>query len=457
VDLQAQRRPRAGVRTSRTWHPSVACSLRLEDVRDYSTAVSRMRRLLDLDADPAAVAAVLEGDPFLGPTVAAAPGRRLPGTVAPFELAVRAVIGQQVSLASARRCGERVVARFGRPVPLPSLGPGADGGGPDFRLFAQPEDLARVDPADLPMPARRAATVVTLARAVASGHLVLDPGADRDEAERRLLELPGVGPWTAAYIRMRALGDPDVFLPGDLVLRRALAATGGHPLDATGWKPWRSYAVAHLWAASVASTGTGEGRSPIPPCTRPRPPTPDPKPLERRRLPMRTAPTPVTCWEELSLEFPQGTVELVLGSDGHALTGVRFGGADDHADWLAGAPRHHDDPAIIRATAQLRAYAAGRTEPFDVPMEPVGTQFQQAVWAALQTIPYGATRTYGAIAEAIGRPGQARAVGAAVGSNPIGIIIPCHRVIGSNGSLTGFGGGLVNKATLLAREGVTAL
>ncbi len=251
--------PSPGTRPSgRPSHPAVAATLTLHDIRDYATAVARTRRLLDLDADPAAVAAVLGRHRLLTAALQQSPGRRVPGTVAPFELAVRAVIGQQVSLASARAVCGRLVADFGPPADLGPV-PGAVA----RHLFPRPEALAGADPATLALPARRAATVVALARAVAEGRIALDPGADRDETERRLLELPGIGPWTAAYIRMRALGDPDVFLPGDLVLARALAAgrppdrgparprVARSPTESQAWKPWRSYAVAHLWALPV--------------------------------------------------------------------------------------------------------------------------------------------------------------------------------------------------------------
>jgi methylated-DNA-[protein]-cysteine S-methyltransferase len=173
---------------------------------------------------------------------------------------------------------------------------------------------------------------------------------------------------------------------------------------------------------------------------------------------MPTTPTEVKFWDEIVLELPSGPMHLTLASDGGSLTGVRFGPAADHAAWLGPAQRRPDDPVIAAAARQLRDYAAGRAETFDVPVNvAAGSDFQQAVWGLLRDIPYGETTTYGAIAAALSRPGQARAVGAAVGANPVGIIIPCHRVIGANGSLTGFGGGLDNKAALLAREGVTAL
>ena len=172
---------------------------------------------------------------------------------------------------------------------------------------------------------------------------------------------------------------------------------------------------------------------------------------------MSTAVTAVTNFDEVVILFPDRRMELLLAADGDDLVGVRFGTAADHSGWLAGAERDPGHPAIKAARTQLEAYAAGRTESFHVPLRLDGSEFQRSVWQALQEIPYGATTTYGALASAIGRPGQARAIGGAVGANPLGIIVPCHRVIGANGSLTGFGGGLDNKVTLLAREGITAL
>ena len=234
--------------TGKPSHPTLPCHLRLDDIRDYATAVARIRRLLDLDADPKAVSIALEDDPVLGPLVAAAPGRRMPGTVSPFEMAVRAIIGQQVSVASSAAACSRLAARYGRPLDRSGgAGAGQDPSGP-WLTFPRPEDLVGADPASMGMPARRGTTVVALARAVVDGRITLDQGADRDETERRLLELPGVGAWTAAYVRMRALGDPDVFPPGDVGLQRALTSAGAGPgTPAQAWKPWRSYAVAHLW------------------------------------------------------------------------------------------------------------------------------------------------------------------------------------------------------------------
>ena len=231
----------------------VDCELQLEDLRDLTAAVQRCRRLLDLDADPEAVTGYLSADPVLGPLALANPGRRSPGHVDGNELALRAVLGQQVSVAAARRLGARLAAAYGKPLSRPD--------GPLTHCFPEAETVAAADPAALPMPRSRALALTGLASALASGELVLDPGAERDRAEAVLLALPGIGPWTASYIRMRALSDPDAFLPTDVGVLDALSRLGAIPAGtpraraakaaaalAENWRPWRSYAVHHLWA-----------------------------------------------------------------------------------------------------------------------------------------------------------------------------------------------------------------
>jgi AraC family transcriptional regulator, regulatory protein of adaptative response / DNA-3-methyladenine glycosylase II len=228
----------------------VLCVLELEDLRDLGTAVQRCRRLLDLDADPAAVADVLGGDPLLGPLVVRSPGMRVPGSVDGAELAFRAVLGQQVSVAGARTLAGRLVARCGERLPesLTAKGDGLT------HLFPGPEDVDAADLDGLGVPAARAEALRGLARALNSS-ISLDPGSDRDEVERRLLGLRGIGPWTASYVAMRALGDPDAFLPTDLGVRQAIQRFGraGDKRSvvalAERWRPWRAYATQHLWAS----------------------------------------------------------------------------------------------------------------------------------------------------------------------------------------------------------------
>lgn len=223
----------------------VACTLRLEDDRDRPVAAQRCRSVLDLEADPALVAEQLGRDPHLGPLVRRSPGRRIPGTADPFELAVRAVLGQQVSVAGARTLAGRMVAARGRPLPAPE--------GRVTHVFPDPGALAGADLAEVGMPESRKAALRALAAAVAGGEV--DLGASSDEVVPRLVTLPGIGPWTASYVAMRALGDRDVFLPTDLGVRKAAAALGlpdsPRALDdhARRWSPWRSYAILHLWAS----------------------------------------------------------------------------------------------------------------------------------------------------------------------------------------------------------------
>ncbi|MGK5627663.1 AlkA N-terminal domain-containing protein [Streptomyces sp. URMC 123] len=224
----------------------ISCRLSLTDPRDLTIAISRCRRLLDLDADPAAVDELLGRDPALAPLVAAAPGRRVPRTVDGAEFAVRAVLGQQVSTAAARTHAGRLVLAHGESV--------ADPEGGLTHLFPEPAALAALDPERLALPRTRRATLTTLVAALAAGEIPLDAGSDWGAARERLAALPGIGPWTVEVTAMRALGDPDAFLPTDLGVRRAAAGLGlpaapaALTARAAAWRPWRAYAVQYLWA-----------------------------------------------------------------------------------------------------------------------------------------------------------------------------------------------------------------
>ncbi|MFI1206047.1 AlkA N-terminal domain-containing protein [Streptomyces sp. NPDC020802] len=224
----------------------IGCRLTLSDLRDLAVAISRCRRMLDLDADPVAVDGQLRTDPVLAPLVDKAPGRRVPRTVDEAEFAVRAVLGQQVSTAAARTHAARLVAAHGEAV--------EDPGGGLTHLFPSPESLAALDPEALAMPATRRGTLTTLVRQLADGTLNLGVEGDWAQTRARLLALPGFGPWTVEIIAMRALGDPDAFLPTDLGVRRAAqeldlpSTPAALTARATDWRPWRAYAVQYLWA-----------------------------------------------------------------------------------------------------------------------------------------------------------------------------------------------------------------
>ncbi|MFC0503362.1 DNA-3-methyladenine glycosylase 2 family protein [Micromonospora costi] len=243
----------------------VSATLRLADMRDLAPAVARCRRLLDLDADPVAVDATLAADPALAPAVAAEPGIRVPRSVDGFEMAVRAIVGQQVSVAAARTTLTRLIAAAPTATHVDhEVVAGNDGvsgqqlhdhrgGVGALRGFPSADEVAELPDEAFRMPAGRRETIRGLARAVADGSLDLAPGGDREETVRRLVALPGIGAWTAGYVAMRALGDPDVLLPTDLAVRRGAAALG-LPDDPTTlnayadrWRPWRSYAVIRLW------------------------------------------------------------------------------------------------------------------------------------------------------------------------------------------------------------------
>jgi AraC family transcriptional regulator of adaptative response / DNA-3-methyladenine glycosylase II len=217
----------------------------LDDFRDLTTAIARCRRLLDLDADPEAIVDALSRDPDLGPVVAKAPGQRIPRTVDEAELAVRVVLGQQVSTKAARTHAGRLVAAYGQLVHDPE--------GALTHIFPSVEQLAEIDPIHLAVPKSRQRTLNALIAGLADGSVVLDAGCDWESARRQLLALPGVGPWTAEMIAMRGLGDPDAFPASDLGLRLA-AKQLGLPKDqraliehSARWRPWRSYATQHLW------------------------------------------------------------------------------------------------------------------------------------------------------------------------------------------------------------------
>jgi AraC family transcriptional regulator of adaptative response / DNA-3-methyladenine glycosylase II len=211
----------------------------------------RTRRLFDLDAEPGAIHAHLRRDPGLRPFLR--PGLRVPGAWDGFEVAVRAILGQQVSVAGATTLAGRLVERFGRPI--------ENGAGALDRRFPEPGTLAQADLRGIGLPAMRARAITALAEAVAEGRLVLAPHADAEGVRAGLLALSGVGPWTAAYVALRTLGDPDAFPASDLGLRRALADGGALPgapqleARAEAWRPWRGYAALAIWSSGAGRPG----------------------------------------------------------------------------------------------------------------------------------------------------------------------------------------------------------
>jgi AraC family transcriptional regulator of adaptative response / DNA-3-methyladenine glycosylase II len=229
-----------GVATVRAADDHLVVELTLQEWADLGVAIQRLRRLFDLDADPVAVDAHLSTDPALERLVGRAPGRRAPASTDPYETAVRAVVGQQVSVAGARTVTGRIVAAGDERLAVVDAAL--------THVFPAPSTLAALGEG-FSMPSARADTIRRLASAVAVGELVLDAGADAGHVREGLLAMKGIGPWTAEYVVMRGLGDPDTFLATDLGVRHALAQLGVHEDRAAAWSPWRSYAVHHLWAS----------------------------------------------------------------------------------------------------------------------------------------------------------------------------------------------------------------
>ncbi|MDA8290473.1 MAG: helix-turn-helix domain-containing protein [Actinomycetota bacterium] len=229
--------------------PSVEVVLALSDVRDLAAAVARCRRLLDLDADPVAVDAALSADPLLGPSARAVPGRRVPGSVDGFELAARALLGEHDAPSGARDDLRRLVEAAGEPLPFPS--------GSVCSLFPSPGALLSRGAGRHGISGPRRTALLALARAADSGDLLLDAGSDPAEARAALAALPGSPGHTAEHVAMRALRDPDAFPSGDPLVESALATLGarrGPEAEARPWRPWRSYATAHLWALAERRT-----------------------------------------------------------------------------------------------------------------------------------------------------------------------------------------------------------
>ena len=236
-------------------HAPEECALRVAvrfpHLGALPTIIARLRRMFDLSAEPTAIAAVLAADPALAPLVSARPGLRVPGAWSGFEIAVRAVLGQQVTLRAGTLLAGKVVSALGTPM---TQGLNIDG---LTHAFPRPERFDTDMLAKLGMPRARAAALAGVAAAVATDPRLFDPRRDLAEAVTRLCQLPGIGEWTAQYIAMRALGETDAFLAGDVALQRKFAAGGQRPsaaellAHAERWRPWRAYAVLHLWMADA--------------------------------------------------------------------------------------------------------------------------------------------------------------------------------------------------------------
>ncbi len=228
---------------------ALIADLWIGEVVNLLPIVQRLRSMFDVDADPDAVRQVLGADRHLAPLVTQAPGLRLPGCWDPFELVIRAIVGQQITVTAARTIVSRLVERYGRPLSTDMSTP-FDG---KPHLFPDSHTLATADIHKIGMPGRRVETLRSLSQAVAAGTVDLGSDADGETLHRQLVATAGIGKWTAGYVQLRALKDPDAFPPGDIALLRAAQSLGIAQTQtelqqaAEAWRPWRAYAVAHLW------------------------------------------------------------------------------------------------------------------------------------------------------------------------------------------------------------------
>jgi AraC family transcriptional regulator of adaptative response / DNA-3-methyladenine glycosylase II len=411
---------------------SLGVSIRFPNVKALPVIVAGVRRLFDLGADIETIDEHLSADPVLAKLVAQRPGLRAPGGWDGFETAVRAVLGQQVSVTAAQRLAGELVRLHGRPVPQsfrihPALS----------HVFPAARRLTEASSIRLGMPAARLATLKAVAEAVISDPNLFRPFGCIDETVNRLKAIRGIGDWSAQYIALRAVREMDAFPATDIGLLRGAASINLTELTpanfmgrAQAWRPWRAYAAQHLWAADEKHSCTQI-------CAATRDSYINAK-GESMKLAYKT------------IDSPVGKLKLVASDKG--LVAILWQNEKPNRVRLGELFEDAKHPILLDTERQLGEYFAGKRKTFAVALDMRGTTFQKNVWEALLTIPFGETRCYGELAKQLGNSKAMRAVGAANGRNPISIVVPCHRAIGSSGKLTGFAGGLEAKAHLLSLE-----
>ncbi len=440
----------------------------------------RIRRMFDLDCEPQLLHEALSPLEKVRPGANVA-GTRLPGCFDAFETSCRAVLGQQVSVAAANKLAARVAARLGTRVET-----GVEGLG---LVWPTPADILALDDASnvlgpLGVIGSRTKAIREIARMMESGELCFDTTADARVQMDVLQSVKGIGPWTANYVAMRVLSYSDAFLETDAGVAHALPElTPKERLAAVEpCRPWRSYAVIGLWnslGGQEGASSTGErparGTQPASPnrAKKKKAAAPTKRAASSKQQAARTTKNPAGTHanararrrsETMTVYRTEYESELIgpltIASDGASVVGCWFGNDRYFGYGVDGAMERNDDlPLLVQAREWFDRYFAGEApDPRELPLGARATPFQARVREAMLDIPYGTTGTYGAIATRLeketGRRQSARAVGGAVGHNPLCVIVPCHRVVGASGSLTGFGGGIEMKVKLLEHEGV---
>ncbi len=454
-----------------------------------SQIATRVRQMFDLDCDPEKVNKALSPLEKVRPK-STVKGTRLPGCFAPFETCCRAVLGQQISVAAANKLAERIAQTLGTKIKTDIEGLNLSWPTPE--KFLEIDDITSVL-GPLGVIKSRANAIVEIARMLKSGKLDFSAHADAKEQMAALQSIKGIGPWTANYVAMRVLSYSDAFLETDAGVAHALPdlTPKERLLAVETCRPWRSYAVVSLWnslgehlsanadkkttaknssskaAAKKANSkaksketdkkqASKKGSSKMSKAS-----NTGAKTTQSKTSPTKTSKTPKT--EETPVYYTEYNSKLIgplrIASDGKSIIGCWFENDRYFGYGVKNPMEQRDDLPIFDTVHKwFDDYFAGKApNPRDLPLAAYATPFQLKVREAMLDIAYGQTSTYGKIAKRLEKETQkrqsAQAVGGAVGHNPLCVIVPCHRVVGADGSLTGFGGGIDMKIKLLKHEG----
>ena len=421
-----------------------------------SIVEARVRAMFDLDCNPQEVHAGL-ATLECARSGAVKLGTRLPGAFDAFETCCRAVLGQQISVSAANKLAARVVAAAGVRVCAGECACDAGGAGLELTWPTPAEVLAIPDIeaawGQLGVIKNRTRAIVEIARLFESGALTFDAKSSAHEQMETLLNIKGIGPWTANYILMRVMSFPDAFLETDAGVVHALPNTT--PKErlqiVESCRPWRSYAVVSLWNSLG---GKGESNTK----TKSKSAAATRKNTGKKSTKAKTKKTQKT--KTYFTEYESSLIgTLTIASNGCAITGCWFNNDRYFGCGVQGEMQRSDALEVFKQVREWfdEYFEGAAPSPRALPLDAQGTPFQKMVREAMLDIPYGKTTTYGQIAKDIsaqtGRSPCAQAVGGAVGHNPLCVIVPCHRVVGKSGSLTGFGGGIDMKVKLLEHEG----
>lgn len=408
----------------------------LSHLRQLNPMLQTIRRMFDLDADLTTIEQHLQQTSLANNLTS---GIRIPGVWNSWEAGIRAILGQQVSVKAAITHLNNLTGQLNQryngmvssaeSIHLPPEG--SDITPEDFFEFPRPEWIIQDDLAYLKMPQSRKETLKAFA------HYWQD---NPEHHPSHWLSIKGIGPWTVQYACIRGLSEPDHFLDNDLIVRKVIQSLP--ETDATALSPWGSYATFQCWQSYNEQNASEQTKQNALDNTRQN--TRKETPTMRRKAESNTATLYYTQYDS-----PLGPLTLQASDKG--LTGLWLPRHTTQPDDLG--ERWDDHPILVSTITQCREYFTGERLSFDIPLDARGTEFQQSVWQALCQIPYGETCSYQTLARSIGKPDAVRAVGTANGKNPISIIVPCHRVIGKNGKLTGYAGGVEQKEKLLRLEG----